>query len=509
MDKLLKKVKPQYKAAFLGTFIIGFLCHFYTMSHHFLTYDSMWNLYSDQDMISSGRQFLTYACGISSFYDLPALNGILAVFYLSLTAVLLVDIFKVRGNVTAVLLGGVLVTFPSVSSTFCYTYTIDGYMLAVLLTTLAFRLTDKYKLGFIPGILLSGIGIGIYQAYFAYLIVLCIIKILVDLLEEENIKSFFPKIGRYLCMGAGGYLFYVVSLKLMMVWKGAEFSGYQGTDKVLSFSLSQIPRGLSAALDSVYQFAVWGNIFTTTAPMKIAYVALGLLGIGLYLFLFIKKCRYRSAVRIFLGILLICVLPFGLNIISILSPEVVYHLLIRYAWVLLFVFVLILADHLDMVQAKEGFKTAAASLVAVFSIIMIFEFAVVANIVAFNMEERYEKTYALCIRIVDRLEQTEGYETGMEVAILGGFPDSEYYPSTSITGMDLSGYFGADGDYCVNATAKYAEFCAHYLNFTMTTISQEREIQLAGTEEFAEMGKFPDKESIRQIDGVWVIKING
>ena len=83
MDKWIKQMKSQWKAAFSGTFLIGFLTYFYTMSHHFLTYDSMWNLYSAQDMITSGRQFLTYACRISSDYDLPALNGILAIFYLS------------------------------------------------------------------------------------------------------------------------------------------------------------------------------------------------------------------------------------------------------------------------------------------------------------------------------------------------------------------------------------------------------------------------------------------
>ena len=36
--------------------------------------------------------------------------------------------------------------------------------------------------------------------------------------------------------------------------------------------------------------------------------------------------------------------------------------------------------------------------------VLIFEFAVTANTVYFTLNERYEKTYGLCLRLVDRLE---------------------------------------------------------------------------------------------------------
>ena len=198
MDKFFQNIKSTYKAAFVGTFVIGFLCYFYLLTHHFLTYDSLWNLYSDQNMISSGRQFLTYACSVGSYYDLPAINGLLSIVYLAVSAVIMVDIFKIQNKVTAVLMGGFLVTFPSIISTFAYSFTVDGYMLAVLLTTLAFWITDRYKYGFTVGVVLNGVAIGIYQAYFAYLIVLCILKLLLDLLEEENLKKIYRSIGRYL-----------------------------------------------------------------------------------------------------------------------------------------------------------------------------------------------------------------------------------------------------------------------------------------------------------------------
>ena len=170
-------IKRKWIVAFLSCFCIGLLTYGYILTHHFLTYDSLWNLYSDQDMISSGRQFLTYVCSISSDYDLPFFNGILAIFYLSITSVFLVEIFHMKSDITIALAAGLLVTFPSVISTFCYTFTIDGYMLALLLATIAFWVTDRKKFGCIPGALLLSISLGIYQAYLSFLMILCVLTL--------------------------------------------------------------------------------------------------------------------------------------------------------------------------------------------------------------------------------------------------------------------------------------------------------------------------------------------
>lgn len=509
MKQNVWKFGKQHKVTFIGTFLIGILTYFYTMSNHFLTFDSMWNLYSKQDMLSSGRPFLTYACRISSDYDLPAVNGILAIFYLALTAVVLVDIYKIKNAIIGMLMGGMLVTFPSVISSFCYAYTVDGYMLAVLLTTLALWCTERYSKGWIAGIFLSGFGIGIYQAYFSYLIVLCIVCVLLLVLEEEKLAQILKKIGAYAGMGAGGYLFYIASFRGMLAIKQTPLSGYQGTDQVLNFSLAGIPQGMKAAWTSFYQFARWGHAFTTTGAMKVLYFSILVVGVVLYMCAFLQKKRYGTPGHLVLTILCVIALPFGLCVFAILVPDVLIHMLMRFSWVVLFLFVLILLDRMELWGKWKSYQGLMQRVVQILFIAYIFEFAVMANIVAFNMEERYEKTYGLCLRILDRLEQQEEYETGMPVALLGGVLDAEYYPTTSITEEDLSAYFGAGGDLCINSTEKFAEFCKHYLNATITTIPAMEEERLTQTPEFVDMGKFPKETCIQQIEGVWVIKING
>ncbi len=509
--KVYRRIKPQWWAAFWGCFIIGLLTYMYIMTNNFMTYDSTWNIYSDQDMITSGRQFLTYACGISSFYNLPWVNGVLAIFFLALTSVVVVEGFDIHSRIGAVLTGGLLVSFPAVASTFCYIFTIDGYMLAVLLSALAFLLADRKKWGFLGGIVLLGVSIGIYQAYLSFTIIMCVLRLLLDVIEKENVKEIWGKIWRYVVMGIGSYAFYVVTLKLMLKWKGMELSGYQGTDKVGSFSLSDLPAGLYSALKNFLRFIMPGNVIQSNNIMKIAFVVVFAIAIFFYFRLFIQKKRYKSVIRIVLTLALVASVPFGATIVNIISPDTFFHLLMRLPWVLLFIFVVVLAEKQlsgEKVMNQRVIKTLKAT-VAVGMVVFIWQFAILANIVAFNLNERYEKTYAICMRVADRLEQTPGYTTGTKVAILGGSFDHTYYIPSDMTRADLAGFFGADGSVYAAASNECAAVMKHYLNVTIVTVSHEEEVELALTEEFAQMPNFPAEGSIGFIGDVLVIKING
>ncbi len=511
---IYKKIKPQWWVAFLACIVIGLLTYMYFMTSNFLTYDSMWNIYSDQDMITSGRQFLTYACGISSFYDLPWVNGVLAILFLAIASVIVVEGMGIESRIGAALAAGLLVTFPTISSTFCYSFTVDGYMLAVLLAALAFLLTDRKKWGFLPGIVCLGVSIGIYQAYFSFTIILCVLRLLTDLFEKDAIKEIWNKIWRYMVMGVGGYAFYYITLKIMLAIKGTAISGYQGTDKIESFSIADLPQGIEQAFESFKEFALYANVLTTTNLMKFAFVAVVMVSALIYLVCFVEKKRYKSAIRIIMAVVLVAIIPVGATMVNVLSPNTYFHLLMRLPWVLFFIYAVVLAEK-TYVGAKEGkkyfnaMKKVLSCVSLICSAVLIWQFGVMANVVAFNMNERYEKTYAICVRMVDRMEQTEGYTTGTKVALLGGVLDAQSYPDTDITREDLIGYFGADGTMSISDTEKFATFAKHYLNVTIETIPLSEELELVGTEEFADMPKFPAEGSVQFIDGVLVIKWNG
>lgn len=507
LSYIKKRIKPEHKTAFFSALIIGLLAHMYAMTNNFLTYDSMWNLYSDQDMITSGRQFLTYACSLGSYYDLPFVNGLLAIFWLALASVVIVEAFRIKGFIFPILVSGLIVTFPTVSSTFAYTYTIDGYMLSVLLAALAFLFSDRKKYGCIAGIFFLGTSIGIYQAQFSLTILMCVFVLLLYILNGIELRELGVKVLRYLIMGIGGYAFYLVSLKIMLALKHTEISGYQGTDRVSTFSLSELPEGLKAAWDNFTYFLRYGGAFSTTFLMKICFLLLILMGGIAFIYIFLVNRIYKKPLYILFTLILFGTVPFASCLIKILSPDTTFHLLMRMPWVIILVFMVAL-NSLLINEVRPGGNTASYICV-IASAMLVLQFAVAGNIAYFNLNARYEKTYALAVRLEDRIEQAAGYYPGMPVSILGGFPDSEYYPSTDITRNDLSGYFGVDGDYVCNSSGSFNTFMSHYLGFSFETLTLEEELKLAETEEFKTMTNFPTAESIKIINGVMVVKFNG
>lgn len=511
LDEIRNRIKPQWKWAFLACFITGILTFGYTMTNHFLTYDSLWNLISDQDMITSGRQFLTYVCRITTDYDLPWLNGVLAIFYMSLTAVVVVCGLDIKSKYLAALAGMLLVSFPSMASTFCYSYTIDGYMLGLLFAALAFLLADRKKWGFLGGIVLLGVSLGIYQAYVSFTILLCILKLLLSLLDGEKIKNILIKALRYVTMGLFAYVFYYVTLQIMMKAKNVTLSDYQGIDGIEKFSLAEIPVGVIASYRQFFSFLRPNGALSTNNTMYFCVLSLIVIGVLIYLWKFFVTKSEQKVQRFLLVILLLAATPVGATLICVMEPTVYFHLIMRLPWVLFFVFILALAERMPDVTKDilKKTKNILAVVTCILSVVLVSQFAITANVVTFNMEERYEKTYGLCLRIVDRLEQTPGYKTGDKVAFIGGGIDESYYPYTDFTSWYLKGYFGVEGVMSAKDTGKIATFCSHYLNFTMAQADWEEHLKVIETEEFEKMHNFPAADSIQKIGEIWVVKLNG
>ena len=68
MEKLVAKLKEeQYKVPFVAALVIGLITHMTMIVNKYPNGDSMTNFYFDQNMVTSGRWFLTVTCGLSSF----------------------------------------------------------------------------------------------------------------------------------------------------------------------------------------------------------------------------------------------------------------------------------------------------------------------------------------------------------------------------------------------------------------------------------------------------------
>ena len=72
-----KKISKEERIAFCTAFLFTLMVHLYKFTNTLLNHDSIYNGYASRNVVGSGRWALTYACGISSYYDLPWVLGLL------------------------------------------------------------------------------------------------------------------------------------------------------------------------------------------------------------------------------------------------------------------------------------------------------------------------------------------------------------------------------------------------------------------------------------------------
>ena len=521
--------KKEYAFPFWSAVIVGLVTHMYLFTNKFPNSDAMTSFYFDQNMITSGRWFLTVVCGISSYYDLNWVIGVLSVLYLAVASVVVSEFFEVKSNAVRCCIGALMVTFPAVTATFAYLYTADGYMLAFLLAILAAYLTKKYKWGFAVGGVCLALSVGSYQAYVAATILMCLFSLIMTCLNNCTFKELWSKAWRYLAMGGIGAGLYYVALKVLLAVQGKTLDTYQGIDEMGKLSLETLPGKMIDAYHDFAAFALKGNVIINNGFSLCCVVLLIVVVCATALFCYIKSNAFKRWYHTLLLLVFIGLIPLGANIIYFMSSNVTFHLLMRLQWVMFPIFAVVLSEKMITIKAssdtaseestvqeesvkKAGNKKPGVSFALIVSCIGVigaaglsYQFMLMDNIAYFNMNERYEKTYAYCLRLIDRIEQTPGYETGMPIAMIGVLDESKY-PTTDITGDVTSNISGATGDMLIYKGEQYAAFMKHYLNVTINPIVGDQIIEIYNSPEYQEMDSFPAESSIRIVDGIMYIK---
>lgn len=507
LKKWKSQIKPQWKTAFFSAFVIGLMVHTPMLLMDVPNHDGLSSMYFDQNMITSGRWFLTVACGFSSYYTIPWVIGLLALFFLACTAAALTELLELRESLTIVLASGLLMVFPAIASTFAYVFTMDGYMLALLLAVLAVLFTKKYRYGFLPGALCLAFSVGTYQAYLPFAILLSIYCILLKIIDGQNRKEKIKTGLNYFYMGALGMALYYIILQILLRIQGKELASYQG---ISGISGEGAPgRGILNLSVSMYKdflsFTMKGNVLFQNIFSAASLTVLALLTAVTLIRLFCRRKWWKSPSFFVIIVLLAAGLPFATNIILLVSPDVTYHLLMRYQWVLYPILMIAFVERYGFGESVAKAGRAASWAVSLAAFVLVFCYAITDNIGYSNLQKRYEKTYAYCVRLLDRIEQTEGYYQGIPIAIVGvvGYVP---YPETDITGDVTSGMIGISGDTLLYTGSNYREFMKNYLGATLNFLSPEETKDIYYSEEYIAMESFPGETSVKIIDGILCVK---
>ncbi len=500
----LKKYLTKPRLVTLASVLLfGLLAHTYVFVNYLPNWDGLNNLYDPQNTIHLGRCFLTLACGISSYYDLPWVNGLLSLLYIGITAILICELLEVQKTSTRILMSGLLAAFPVVTGTFGYMYTADGYFLSMLCMTLAMFLTLRYKKGLFAGALLIAFAFGCYQAYITFAMMLVVIYSIKQLLyDDAPVKKILTDCLRcVLCAGIGLIVYFLLN-KLLLHVEGVVLADYQGVSDLSSTGsiLSNIPSALKqCVIDFVYFFT--GSISDMNLYSWLNILMLGVTAIA-YVALILRKKLWKTPAKLALTALLFLLMPFCCFAIHFISPDVSYHMLMHGG--LYFVYVLFLLPYDRTNCEKPVHSVIYQWFCLILSGLILYNFILIANICYQRQNITVQASMNTVDAMADRIFALEDLETAEKIAVLGKLNGTTAAISINLP-PDMTGF---TEDHIMTHSLHYSNLFADYYYLELDAADDAEITELIGNADVSAMPGWPSEGSIAVIDNTLVIKLS-
>lgn len=502
---LWKRVSPAQRTAFFSCFITGYLVHLFAFTNMIPNSDGLSRVFDPQQMTIAGRWFLHYTTLPNICTEMPAAIAFLSMLFLGLAAALVVDLLRMRSRVLAGITGAVMAAFPSMGFTFLYIFTASAYCIAIFLAVISVWLARRGRIGFLLGVMTLAMSMGTYQAYVTVSIGLALLAVLREIMDPDATFRGTLDLGlRYMAYLALGAIAYFLMLQVFLKVKNMELWSYLGMDSASSgYPFAEIPRLILTCYKEVVAFFFIpgaADSFTTGGMVILDVIAL-LLGAALFINRFIRKDLFRELWRPVTALVLLALLPLGINFGQILSPLSVPTPLMKYSFVIVYIAVLMAADLNDVLESKN----ALVPVTAIWSALLLVFCMNLNNLLYTISGQAHRATESYITRMMTRVEDCPGYEEGMEIAIIGTIPYAQL--RSRIESYSKLDHYSIPLNNVVPLNKHIYYYISDWLNIPVDMPSEEVMISVADSKAFREMPLYPEQGSVQVLDGRVVVKL--
>lgn len=511
-----KKMPKHTKLCLISGLLVGWLTHFYMLTHKLPNWDDLNNLdaYGSGDYL--GRWFLKYIHPLGSVYSMPAVHGFLMILCLAVAACLVLEIAQIRSTTGAILVPALMVTFPSVACTMTFMFMAHTSGLGILMICLAVYLLRKYKHGWLPcGVLLICV-LGIYQSYVSIAIALMLIGMIVDVLKGKEVSQVIKH--GVICvavLGIGVLIYMKVS---HIIYPNLDNETYGGVGNMGQIAIAEMPKLIGRCYKRFLEFFIWKPFAFMTTTTQVVNILVCIIAVLAFVYLIWKKQLYKDIMRLLLSILLCGFMPLAVAFIYFMAPEVDYSMLMLYSYVLIYVLVLALVEICMQIWEVESecakrvvyLRNGFVLITIVVMCMSCYTDYLVTNKAYLRMDFACERVKSYFNRIITVVEQTPGYQTGDAVTILGDFYYKDNPSSVEIDLMDSEDLREMSGVALENGmiTAGVRDnFIRDYVGFDVARLNETQKNEIKESEEYKEMPSYPEAGCVQKIDDVWVVKL--
>ena len=495
------------RRVFLFTAVFFFCAHLYRFCTLGFTHDSLL-IDQSQDtafQLSLGRFMQPVYWLIRGDISVPFLIGLLAYTYLALSIVLIASLLRIRSTLSIALTCTILSANATLSvGNATYISWTDVYMLALFLSTLSVYLFCRFRFGFLAAPFLLCASLALYQSYLQTAVLLYLMVLVHRVLDKITVRTVFFDGLLIIAVLLAGLLLYAFIYPRILVHAGiGTATTYNGLSGVGDYSGLSLETLIKEAYFYPFQSALHPQtylpslaVFLYALLFAVTVIAIALLAHGYAL----------PAASLGMLVLLLACMPLGANIIYVISKGMV-HILMCYSFFLSFVFPISLVERLTTERHIPA-RAMRMILTVSFSALYLCNVAFAGQLYL-RRDLEMQSTLSLMSRVIDRMEQTEGYVPGKTpVAFVGTLFDTPLFMNRP--GFEhLSTLMGSSNLYAITAETYYPWYIHQVLGYPMQILNESERVQMAFREDVLAMPVFPEDGCCRMIDGTLVIRLGG
>lgn len=510
------KSKKNCLQTFFATIIVGLFAHGYIFTHNIDLHDNTYNFYLG-GTFSFGRWMngiigrLTEKATGELHYQTPLYLGILALFFVALSACIIADLLEIRTVTGRILLGGIFAAFPFMTALYSYMYTSASYMFGFLLGMIGLYLVCRVRkwYSFITGVILEACCVGTYQAFLPVLACITLLVMLKEYLKKEKIETFKSLILQALYfLGdiCATVLVYLGIMKFFLSHYHEELTSYRGMNESVFTTFSDY---ISRAVTAYKTFFVPENGQANMFFAGLSKYHKALLVIVLILLVF-SVCKLvcskgKKWLPGLIGlIIVIAVFPLACNSVYLMCAEDVSSLMMAGS-IGIFLLGFVLSEYLTEQPVKKPIEKGAfaTSVVTYFLVaVMILLYCRFDNICYLKGEYLKASAQSYFTRLVGRIESTEGYDASYPVLFVGDSPfvDESMFLYREFGNVNIVPYsFGT----IVN-NYNWKEFMKSECGYDPVLADSSA---IEHYSEVSSMGIYPNAGSIKVIDDTVVVRL--
>lgn len=519
--ELYNHIPRPTKAAFFAAFLGGMLIHLYRLCNFAMVVETPYYFYHIDNRADHGCWFLHVVTNLTSWLDMPYLNGIVAVFYLAIAIAIVVYLLGVQQKGTAALIGILFIASPPTASLMQFSYLADGFAMSMLLAVLAVFWVQKSTkerflirmFGIIMGAVSLCLSLGTYQANLDVAALLCVLLLLQKLLQQKTspIRQFF----RFLGMGVGGVTLYLVVTQIILIVTKTSLTEHAGINAMGTVNITASLKALFwIYLDSSHPYMNLLTYPTALCWQLFGWLGVVTLGLTMLMRLVQEKLYLKPMTLVFYSGLLAAI-PAAMWLLYIVQPQVGNRNSLQgMSSILLWVALLTFAE--QSCSQKQATKSGGDKLSSVLQwlawiscIALTIHFVVFSNQAYMIARVSYERDMAACNRLLGRMEQVEGYTPEATVCIQGKAVRYAQDSGFSALSEKINHYFpSVQANSSLYGETSYLNFFNTFLNTAFVQADEQQRKSLLQNEAYTAMPEWPADGSIKMMDGILVIRLS-